>query len=202
MSLEELATRTQAIYDRHAEGFDRHRHKVLIERAWLDRFLALVPEGATILDVGCGAGEPIARHLIAMGRSVHGVDFSESMLTLSRARFPAQQWTHADMRSLDLPGRYGGVIAWDSFFHLTLDEQRDCLPRLARHLAPGGALLFTCGHEEGEVTGTVEGETVYHASLGPGEYRSILEREGLQQEAFVPEDPDCDFHTVCLARRA
>lgn len=105
------------------------------------------------------------------------------------------------MRSLALGRTFGGVIAWDSFFHLTRDEQRATLPRLADHVVRGGGLLFTCGHEEGEVTGTVEGEPVFHASLSPAEYAEILAREGLQVERFVAEDPDCDFHTVCLARR-
>ena len=199
---ESLSQRTRATYERHAEGFDKHRHRVLLEAPWLDRVLALAPAGAPVLDVGCGAGEPIARYLVDAGRSVHGVDFAEAMLALCRARFPEQRWTVADMRTLALGETYGAVVAWDSFFHLTMDEQRACLPRLARHVAPGGALLFTCGPEAGEVTGTVEGDPVYHASLDPAEYEALLAAEGLRIEAFVPEDPTCDFHTICLAHRA
>ena len=106
------------------------------------------------------------------------------------------------MRTLDLGEAFGGVVAWDSFFHLTADEQRLCLPRLARHVAPGGGLLFTCGPEAGEVLGTVEGDAVYHASLSPQEYATLLEREGLRVEGFVPEDPTCGLRTICLAARA
>ncbi len=197
-----LPERTREIYERHAADWDQHRHKLLIERGWLDRLLAASVPELPILDVGCGAGEPIARYLIESGRSVHGIDFADAMLELSRARFGDQRWTHADMRTLDLGETYGGVVAWDSFFHLTQAEQRGCLPRLARHVAPGGGLLFTCGPRAGEVTGTVEGDTVFHASLDPQEYEAILVAEGLKVEAFVPEDPACDMHTVCLARRA
>ncbi len=197
-----LATQTQAIYERHAAAFDEHRTRVLVESPWLDRFLAISEPDGAILDVGCGAGEPIARYLVEAGRAVHGVDFARAMLDISRRRFPQHRWTHADMRSLDLAETFGGVVAWDSFFHLTADEQRQCLPRLARHVAPGGGLLFTCGPQEGEVVGTVEGDAVYHASLSPSEYASILDAQGLSIEAFVPEDPTCDFHTVCLAARA
>jgi ubiquinone/menaquinone biosynthesis C-methylase UbiE len=196
-----LAQRTRSIYEQHAQGWDDRRPKVLFERAWLDRLLAGTPPGLPVLDVGCGAGDPIARYFIDAGRSVHGVDFAGPMLDICRQRFPEQRWTHADMRTLDLGEAYGGVVAWDSFFHLTMDEQRACLPRLARHVAPGGSLMFTCGHEAGEVTGTVEGDTVYHASLDPDEYRSLLEAEGLQVTAFVAEDPDCGHHTICLAQR-
>ncbi|PRQ08089.1 class I SAM-dependent DNA methyltransferase [Enhygromyxa salina] len=197
----DLAEGTRATYERHAVAFDQHRHRVLTERKWLDRLLALCPPNLPLLDVGCGAGEPIARYLIDAGRVVVGVDFAESMLELCRARFPDQRWISGDMRQLELGELFGGVVAWDSFFHLTRNEQRTTLPRLARHTASGGVLLFTCGPHDGEVVGTVEGEPVYHSSLSPAEYASLLEREGFVIEAFVAEDPDCDSHTVCLARR-
>ena len=46
------------------------------------------------------------------------------------------------MRTLDLGRRFGGIVAWDSFFHLTADEQRALIPRLAGHLLPGRRLAF------------------------------------------------------------
>ena len=106
-----------------------------------------------------------------------------------------------DMRYFDLPDRFDGILGWDSFFHLTRDEQRSVLPRLARHLKPHGALMLTIGPEDGEVTGRVGGEPVYHASLSPDAYQAILERLGLSLERLVAEDPDCDMHTVLLARK-
>jgi SAM-dependent methyltransferase len=192
---------TRAVYERNAKGFDRHRGQTLIERTWLDRFLALVPEGAPVLDLGCGAGEPIARYLIESGREVWGADFAEPMLAIARQRFPQARWVHVDMRSLDLDCRFGGIVGWNSFFHLTMDEQRAAIPILARHLVPGGAILLTVGPGEGEVTGTVEGETIYHASLSPQEYEQLLGRVGLTVIDFVAEDPDCDSHSVLLAKR-
>ena len=189
----------RAIYERNAKGFDRHRGRRLIERAWLDRFLALVPPGEPVLDLGCGAGEPIARYLIESGREVWGVDFAQPMLAIARERFPQARWVHADMRTLDLKQKFGGIVGWDSFFHLTRDEQRAVIPLLARHLSPGGALLLTVGPDDGEVTGSVEGETVYHASLAPAEYERVLDGSGLALVDFVAEDGTCDFHSVLLA---
>ena len=91
------------------------------------------------------------------------------------------------------------MIAWNSFFHLTQDEQRACLPRLANHLEPGGTLMVTVGPSAGEVTGTVEGETVYHASLSPAEYATRLEDAGLRMTAFLADDPDCAGHSILMA---
>lgn len=80
------------LYERHALAYDRDRSRSLQERAWLDRFLRRVPPGGTILDVGCGTGEPIARYLIERGFRVVGVDASPRMIELCRSRFPDAEW--------------------------------------------------------------------------------------------------------------
>lgn len=201
-----LAAQTREIYERNAARFDQERHKILIERPWLERFLSAIgPEAGTsprILDMGCGAGEPVAAFLIGQGCKVTGLDFSEPMLEIARARFPAADWRFGDMRGLDLAEQFDGIVGWDSFFHLTRAEQRDLLPRLAAHLKPGGALLLTVGPEEGEVTGHVGDDRVFHSSLSPRDYEQILQAAGMTILAFVPEDPECDFHTLLLAGKA
>lgn len=199
--LSPLARTTQDVYERQAARFDAERPKRLHERAWLDRFLALVPSGGTILDLGCGAGDPIAGYFLRRGHRVVGVDASHAMLAIARQRFPDGEWRHADMRTLDLPERFDGIIAWNSFFHLTRDEQRDVLVRCATHLVPGGALMLTVGPEDGEVTGHAGGEPIYHSSLAPSEYRRRLDALDIEIVTFVLEDPACDGQTVLLGRR-
>ena len=192
----------RAVYEATATLFDETRDRRLVERAWLARFLALVPAGTPLLDVGCGAGEPIARHLMESGHPVTGVDFAAAMLRIARARVPEAEWIEADMRGLDLGRRFAGIVAWDSFFHLTCDEQRAVVPVFARHLRPGGALLFTSGPTAGEATGAVDGRPVHHASLSPAGYAALLEAYGFAVRGFLAEDADCAGHSVWLARRA
>ena len=105
------------------------------------------------------------------------------------------------MRSLSLDRRFGGLIAWDSLFHLAPDEQRLMFPVFRDHALPGAPLLFTSGPAAGEAIGTLQGEPLYHASLGPGEYRLLLGWHGFDVVAHAAEDPDCGGHTVWLARR-
>lgn len=64
------------LYERHARDFDRERSRHLQEKQWLDRFLAYVPASGTVLDIGCGTAEPMARYLIEAGRRVVGLDSS------------------------------------------------------------------------------------------------------------------------------
>jgi SAM-dependent methyltransferase len=196
-----VAATTAAVYERNAARFDAERLKSLFERVWLDRFLELLPDGGAVLDLGCGSGAPIADYIRGRGHPVTGLDVSAAMLDLARARCPDGDWRQGDMRTLDLPERFHGVLGWHSLFHLRPAEQRTTLARIARHLHPGGALLLTVGPRAGEVLGRVGDDPVYHASLAPADYRTVLDRVGLEVVRFTPEDPECDVCSVLLARR-
>lgn len=198
---EGLAERTLSVYEQYADRWDAERPRHMLEVKWLERFVDGFGPGASVLDLGCGTGDPIATWLDAQGYRVTGADGAQAMITLAESRRPDMEWIVADMRSLDLDRRFDGIVAWDSFFHLTGDEQRETLDRLSAHLEPEGALLLTVGPEAGEADGWVCGERVYHASLDPSEYAELLSRSGLVVTHFVAEDPDCDHHTVLLARR-
>jgi SAM-dependent methyltransferase len=187
------------LYERHAGAYDQDRGRSRLERSWLDRLLAEVASGGTILDLGCGTGAPIAQHLVTQGYRVFGVDSSPSMIAMCRARLPTHEWVVADMRTLDLGRRFAGILAWDSFFHLKVGDQRPMFERFARHAASGAPLMFTSGPREGEAIGSYQGEPLYHASLDPREYRSLLAANGFTVRAYVPDDPDCGEHTVWLS---
>jgi SAM-dependent methyltransferase len=190
------------IYERKAREFDTGRSRALFERAWLERFAALLPTQASVLDLGCGHGEPIAAWLIAQGYNVTGVDTAPTLLTLCRQRFPAHDWIESDMRKLALERSFNGIVAWDSFFHLTYDDQRAMFKIFRRHAAPDAALMFTSGPAHGEATGDHAGEALYHASLAPEEYRLLLGAAGFEVVEFRANDADCAGHTVWLARLA
>jgi SAM-dependent methyltransferase len=195
------AERIVGLYERHAQAWDARRGRSLMEKPWLDAFASRLAPGAAVLDLGCGAGEPIAAHLVAEGFRVTGVDSAPTLVSLCRARFPAHEWLVADMRTLSLDRRFGGVIAWDSFFHLTAEDQRGMFAVFAKHAAPGAALLFTSGPAHGEAIGEMEGEPLYHASLDEAEYRSLLAAHGFAVVRHVVEDPACGNHTIWLAQR-
>lgn len=187
------------LYHRRAKEWDETRGRGLMERAWLDRFLALVPANGAVLDVGCGGGEPIAQYVIEKGRQLTGVDSSEPLIDLCRVRFPEASFAVADMRTLALSRTFHGIIAWDSFFHLTADDQRGMFPIFARHAAPGAALLFTSGPAAGEAIGELHGEALHHASLDPAEYRSLLSSTGFRVVDMIANDATCGGHTIWLS---
>jgi SAM-dependent methyltransferase len=195
------AERVVDLYRRHAGAWAADRGRGFAERGWVERFAALLDPGATVLDIGCGSGQPIAAHLASQGHHVAGVDSSPEMTALFLANLPSETAAVADMRSLSLDRGFGGLIAWDSLFHLASPEQRPMFPVFRDHALPGAPLLFTSGPAFGEAIGTLHGEPLYHASLDPGEYRLLLDRNGFDVVAHTAEDPDCGGHTVWLARR-
>jgi SAM-dependent methyltransferase len=195
------AERVADLYRRHAGAWAAARGGEFRELAWIDRFAALLGPGAMVLDIGCGPGEPIAVCLARRGHPVTGVDSSPEMIALFQASLPNAAAGVADMRSLSLGSRFGGLVAWDSLFHLVPGEQRLVFAVFRDHALPGAPLLFTGGPAFGEATGTLGGEPLYHASLAPGEYRRLLRRNDFDVVAHAAEDPGCGGHTVWLARR-
>ena len=188
------------LYERHARDFDQDRSRKLQEKAWLDRFLRHVRPSGVVLDIGCGMAEHIARYVLEASFRVVGVDSSRSMIEMCRARFPDSEWIVADMRELRLERRFDGLLAWDSFFHLHMDDQRQMFPRFAAHALPGAPLMFTSGPSHGEAIGSYRGEPLYHGSLDPSEYERLLLGNGFSVLAHVSNDPECGEHTVWLTR--
>ncbi|NBD29732.1 MAG: methyltransferase domain-containing protein [Alphaproteobacteria bacterium] len=190
-------------YDRVADDFLRRRARTLTERRWLDRMVGVAPSHGgrrRLLDVGCGTGLPIAAYLSERGLRVTGVDAAARMVAHFRTNLPQATAHLADMRTLAIGQPFDAILAWDSFFHLSPDEQRKMFPIFRRHASPGAALMLTTGPEEGEVWGDAAGAPVYHASLAPDEYRALLAENHFKLLDFTPEDPACGGHSVWLAK--
>ncbi len=187
--MQEPADRIIDHYERHARAWDADRRRAAWnDKPWHDRFLAALPSAARILDLGCGSGSPVARYMVERGFQVTGVDSSPTLISLCRQRLPGQEWTVADMRSLQLSRRFDGVLAWDSFFHLRPDDQRRMFAVFARHAAPSAVLMFNSGPAPGEAVGEYRGDPLYHASLSADEYRALIGGIGFEIIAHAVED--------------
>jgi hypothetical protein len=143
----------------------------------------------------------MAAYLITNGLDVCGVDSAPTMIAMARHNLPGRDFIVADMRTLNLGRHFAGILAWDSFFHLTPDDQRRMFPIFRDHAKPGAPLMFTSGPRHGEAIGQLRGEPLYHASLAPEAYRTLLAAHGFAVIAERMEDPDCGGHSVWLARR-
>lgn len=191
-------------YDREGVAWAAMRDRRLTERPWLDRALAIAPHPKgqrRVLDLGCGAGRPIAEYLLDRGCAVTGVDASRPMIELFARVVPRAVALHADMRTLRLNELFDFVIAWDSFFHLSPEDQRATFRVFADHAAPRGVLLLTTGPRRGEAIGRIGESELYHSSLDPEDYRALMDEHGFEELGYWPEEPACGGRTIWMARR-
>lgn len=85
-------TKVYEVYEKIIHWFDEHRYKGLMEKEYLDLIVNTIPQGGSILDLGCGTGEPIAQFFIQKGFKITGIDGSEKMIELCKKRFPNERW--------------------------------------------------------------------------------------------------------------
>lgn len=196
-----LADNIIEIYKKHGRAWTQLRGEHLYEQLWLDHFLSLLPPSSRILDLGCGSAKPIAAYFIAQAHAVTGVDSSDVMIAMAQQNFPEHHWIEADMRTVVLDQKFQGILAWDSFFHLTQADQRQMFAQFSGFAETGAVLMFTSGSSEGEAIGDMFGDALYHASLSQDEYRVLLKQYGFNVVKMVANDVECTGHTVWLAQK-
>jgi len=146
----------------------------------LDLLTSRLPDGARVLDIGCGAGVPIARAL-AGPFAVTGVDISGEQTRRARANVPMGTFIQADIMEVTFPpGSFDAAVAFYSLFHLPREEHPELLRRVGEWLGPGGYLLTTLSFqaEDAYTEDDFFGATMYWSNYGLADYRAILEELG------------------------
>jgi hypothetical protein len=113
---------------------------------------------------------------------------------------PDHEWIVSDMRSLALGRRFDGILAWDSFFHLSHKDQRTMFSIFAMHAAPASILMFNAGFGRGEAVGSYRGDPLHHASLDASEYKALLADSGFEFIEHSINDPAKGGRIFWLAR--
>ncbi len=115
----------------------------------LKGFLALLPPGGSILELGCGAGNHSAE-MLAAGFKLRATDGSPEMAGIASRRLghPVEAML---FDQLDDHDAYDGVWASACLLHVPRDELAAILGRIHRALKPGG--LFYASYKLGEGDG-------------------------------------------------
>ena len=152
VAIPDVSARTLAHYEARAEDFrDGTRdHDVSQNVAALVRHIQATPPFC-ILDFGCGPGRDLAA-FARLGHTAIGLDGAARFVEMARAETACEVWQQ-DFLALDLPdGRFDGVFANASLFHVPSRELPRVLRELRATLKPGGVLFSSIprgANEEG-----------------------------------------------------
>jgi cyclopropane fatty-acyl-phospholipid synthase-like methyltransferase len=115
---------------------------------YLEKLLSVLPQGAAVLELGCGNGEPAAR-MLAAGREYTGVDISAEQLRRAQKLVPSGAFVKADYTELEFPpASVDAVVALYTFGHVPQRQLPGLLTRVASWLRVGGHLLATTGRRD------------------------------------------------------
>jgi SAM-dependent methyltransferase len=167
-------------YDQCAAAYENARRSEANPE--LDLLMGRLSPGAHILDVGCGAGVPVAQRL-AERFHVTGVDISGEQVRRARLNVPTGEFIQGDILSMDFPpAHFDAVTAFYSIFHLPREEHPELLRRIRGWLKPGGYLLATLSarSEEAYTEDDFFDVSMYWSNYGLEEYKSILSQLGFE----------------------
>ncbi len=136
--------RTIDVYDTQADEYSRRFDKDK-PTSHLLAFMASLPKGGHVLDLGCGTGGSTA-HMMEHGFAVTGMDASSKMLDIAKTKSEAT-FIQGSFDDLNAESQYDGLWANFSLLHASRDAFPKHLAAIHRALKPSG--LFHLGMKTG-----------------------------------------------------
>jgi SAM-dependent methyltransferase len=176
------------------------------KQRYLEDFVRRLPEGAPVLELGCGAGSTLAR--LAERFDVTGTDLSREQLRRAEERVPGARLLHGDATSLEFPpASFAAVCSFYVLGHVPRERHATLYRLVAEWLRPGGLFLLNMGTSDdaGTVEEWVGGEPMYFSSWPPETNRRLLAEAGFElllDALEVTHEPEGEatFHWVLASR--
>ncbi len=169
-------------YDAIAERYAECKVEGNPAEAFVRDLAARLPDGADILELGCGNGRPAAV-LLAPRHRYTGVDISSEQIARARALVPDAEFLRADYTELAAPAEsFDAVVAILTLTHVPRREHAALLERIARWLRRDGLFLASFGTSDtpGDVEDDWLGAPMYFSGFDADTNRSLLERAGFR----------------------
>jgi SAM-dependent methyltransferase len=194
-------------YDLMAETYLARFERSEVRDSWLKQLIALAPERARALDLGCGAGLPAARELAARGFEVVGVDGSARQIALAARNVPQARFIRADMASVEFaPASFDAISAFYAITHIPRAAHAALLRRIAGWLKPGGVFVASLGAEDiSDWRGEWLGAEMFFSHYDAETNERLVREAGFtleKAEIVMQDNEDARFLWVIARRRA
>lgn len=178
-------------YDRIAADYLAWSQHSRVRLQQVARLLDELQPMSTVVELGCGAGEPATR-LLAERHRVIAIDASRVQLHLARAAAPDAMLLQGDIMRWHLqPDRVDAVASFYALGHLPSHAHTGLFERIATWLRPGGRLLTSAPLTPGDETAADWlGVPMFFGGIGERATREAVRAAGLviDQWDVIEED--------------
>lgn len=154
-----------------------------------------LPAGASIIDIGCGSGEPLSVALADMGFTLAGIDASPTLVEAYRQMLPAALVACEPAERSSFFGRkFDAAIAIGLIFLLKAAAQRQLIRNVAAALNPHGRFLFTAPVQTCTWPDLWTGRL--SISLGTAEYSRVIEDAGMKVVSHLTDEGENHYYEI------
>lgn len=149
-----------------------------LEGVRLRQALPHVPDGSTILDIGCGRASLLGH--LQPTRYV-GVDVIPEVIHKNQSRYPGYEFHMLNVEKLDMVGlgEFDVVLMLAVIEHF--EKAEEVLKKVNELLAPKGRIILTTPHPRGEWVMSVGSRLGLLSRESRGEHRMLLGIENIRQ---------------------
>lgn len=166
---------TRRFYESNATTYAEATWKLSMDQQ-VSNFAARLPSGATVVDLGCGAGRDL-KAFSHRGFFAVGLDSSAPLASIAQQHSECPVLI-ADLRYLPLASaRFDGAWASASLLHLARKDIGQALAEIFRVLKPGGIFFASMKAGHGELA---DEQGRWYSYYDIEQWRSLLERAGFQ----------------------
>jgi 2-polyprenyl-3-methyl-5-hydroxy-6-metoxy-1,4-benzoquinol methylase len=197
----ELRNEIRRVYNQVAALYNRDRVNLHGQRL-LRFFIEALPKQASVLDLGCGSGVPVAETLLRKGFLVTGLDFSETQIQLARKNCPRGAFFLRDVATLQ-PAEFSvdAVVCLYTLFHLPRQRHAEFLKILASFLPIAGMALLSFGEKNFEGWHDFYGQRIWSSQFGPKTNRELLSAAGFVIVEEMMNHSAHEEHWLVLAKK-
>lgn len=161
-------------YERYAASYYENTVNLNMEEA-LGRFLALLPENAEVLDLGCGTGRDTV-YLEDAGCYVTPMDGSEQMCRLAEI-YTDKEVLHMTFEEMEFEEVFDGIWACASLLHVEGKDMDRIMKKVVNALKPDGVLYMSFKYGDAE---EIWNQRFFHDYTEETAYDMVMRQDGVR----------------------